>query len=88
MDLVGQKIAGGLQKQLINRTIQHPETKKYLNTSETREVNVMDKFFRITDGLTVAEVRAGATEPKFLSTNSPMPIAAVFHPSFVNIIAL
>lgn len=68
MDLVGQKIAGGIQKQLINRTIQHPETKNYLNTSETREVNVMDKLFRITDGLTVAEVRAGATEPKFLTT--------------------
>lgn len=68
MDLVGKKIAGGLQKQLINRTVQHPETKRYLNTSETREVNVMDKFFRVTDGLTVAEIRAGATEPKFLAT--------------------
>lgn len=41
---------------------------KYVPSGEVREENEIDKIFRATDGMTVAEIRANATEAVFATS--------------------
>lgn len=65
VDLVNEDITLGILQVLENKTKWNEATKKREVLPETRTVNQLDKVFRSTDHLTVAEVRARATEPKF-----------------------
>lgn len=65
MDLIGQKIKAGIQKQLVNKTAQD-SSGKWVNTAETREVNEIDKFFRERDSKTTTEIRAEAPEANYI----------------------
>lgn len=65
VDLMDQPITVGVIKQIVDKNKKNDATGVYEPTGETREENVIDKFFRTRDGLTVTEVVAGATEPVF-----------------------
>lgn len=64
-DLVGQKIALGILKQLENKSKKNDSTGVYEPTEETRETNVVDKVFHPEMKLTVAEARNGKEDPEF-----------------------
>ena len=63
-DLIGQKIALGILKQLENKNAKNAAG-EYEATEETREVNVVDKVFHPEMKLTVAEARNGKEDPEF-----------------------
>lgn len=63
-DLLGQEIIGAVFKQVVDKT-KKGDDGKYYPTGETREENELDKFFRVRDKMTVAEIRAQAEEPIF-----------------------
>jgi hypothetical protein len=66
--LTGQKFIGGVVKQTVDKTTKDAATAKYVPTGETRDENDMDKIFRASDGLTVAEIRAKVTESVYKGT--------------------
>lgn len=65
IDLLGKTITAGVIKQTVNKTKKNDSTGAYEPTGETRQENEIDKFFRTRDGMTVTEIKAKATEPKF-----------------------
>jgi hypothetical protein len=65
VDLLGQEILVGLIKQTVDKNVKNEATGKYVPTGETREENEIDKFFRASDRMTTAEIRAQATEAAF-----------------------
>ena len=67
VDIVGQKILTGLLKQVVDKTIDNGAG-VYVPTGDTREENEIDKFFRASDRMTTAEIRAQATEATFADT--------------------
>lgn len=67
VDLVGQQIITGLLKQVVDKTVVN-DNGVYVPTGETREENEIDKFFRASDRMTTAEIRAQATEATFAET--------------------
>lgn len=67
VDLIGKEVIVGLIKQTVDKN-QKNDAGVYVPTGETREENEIDKFFRASDKLTTAEVRAAANEPVFYST--------------------
>lgn len=64
MDLVGKEILGGVIKQTVDKTKKN-DAGVYVATGETRDENEFDKFFRIKDRMTTAEIRAEATTAVF-----------------------
>lgn len=64
-DLIGQQIYAAIMKQTVDKTAKNTAG-KYEPTGETREENEVDKFFRVSDQMTVAELRAGASEAIFM----------------------
>ncbi len=63
VELIGQKITAGVIKEIVDKNKDTGTTdangkKVYAATGETREQNEIDKFFRIGDGFTIAEIRA------------------------------
>lgn len=68
MDLLGQRVILGLQKQIVSKDAKNEATGKYEPTGETREVNEIDKIFREKDKMTTAEILARAEEPAFYAT--------------------
>jgi hypothetical protein len=66
MELVGKEVTLGVIKQIVDKTVKDASG-NYVPTGETREENEIDKVFRKRDGLTVAEIRGGATEASFLN---------------------
>lgn len=64
VELTGQMIQAGIQKQTVDKT-EKGDDGKYYPTGETREINEVVKFFRYDDGLTVPEIEKGVTEAKF-----------------------
>lgn len=66
MDLIGVEILAGVLKQIEDKSTKDANTGKYVPTGETRETNEIDKLFRLKDGLTVIEIKGGATKPVFL----------------------
>lgn len=70
VDLFGKSITAGVLKELVDKnkdtgTVDGNGKKVYAASGETREQNEIDKFFRAKDGMTVAEIRGGATAPEF-----------------------
>lgn len=65
VELIGQRALFGVQKQIDDKRTLDESTGKYVPTGETRELNEIDKVFRIKDKLTTMEIRAGVTEPNF-----------------------
>lgn len=65
VDLIGQKVALGIFKQIENKSAKNEQTGEYEPTAETRELNVIDKVFHPEAKLTVVEAKAGKTEPEF-----------------------
>ena len=63
--LIGQKILGGVVKQIVDKKKKNSDTGKYEPTGETRVENEVVKFFRARDGLTVVEIKARQTDPAF-----------------------
>ena len=68
VDLLDKPIIIGLIKQVVDKTKKNDSTGLYEPTGETREENEIDKFFRASDRMTTAEIRAGATEAAFANT--------------------
>jgi hypothetical protein len=66
-DLLGQEILVGLIKQTVDKN-QKNDAGEYIATGETRDENEIDKLFRARDRMTVAEIRAQATEATFAAT--------------------
>lgn len=62
-DLLGQKIALGVLKQLENKNVKQGD--EYVPSAETREINIVDKVFHPEVKLTVAEARNGKDAPEF-----------------------
>jgi len=67
MPLIGKEIAVGIIKQVVDKRAKNAGTGKYEPTGETREENEVDKLFHISDGRTVAEIRAGEPTALFLA---------------------
>ena len=67
VDLIGQEVYLALQNQTVDKTVQ-ADNGTYVPTGETRQQNELDKVFRLRDQLTVAEIKAQATEPAFFKT--------------------
>lgn len=63
-DLVGKQIYGGVLKQTVDKNAKADDG-TYKPTGETRDENVIDKFFRARDKMTVAEIRAEAEKAEF-----------------------
>lgn len=66
MDLIGADITAGVLRVIEDKTSKD-STGTYTPTGETRETNIIDKYFRTEDKLTVAEIKAEATEAAFYS---------------------
>ena len=65
--LLGQKIKIGMIKQIVDRNVKN-DAGAYVPSGETREENEIDKMFHESDDLTVAEIRAEATEAAFMES--------------------
>jgi len=66
MDWVNQPITLGILRILDDKSVKNADD-KYVPTGETREYNEIDKVFRTDNRLTVTEMKAEATEPKFIN---------------------
>lgn len=64
MDLLGQEILTGLIKQTVDKNVKDASG-NYVASGETRDENEIDKFFRATDRMTTAEIRARADKAAF-----------------------
>jgi hypothetical protein len=64
-ELLGQDIILGVQRQIVDKNVKDGNG-NYVPSGETREENEVDKIFRAKDKMTVAEIRAGAAEAKFI----------------------
>lgn len=67
MDLLGKDIIVGVIKQIVDKNVKDASG-AYVPSGETREENEIDKLFRARDRMTTAEIRAQATEAKFIDT--------------------
>ena len=67
VELLGKDILVGVIKQVVDKTAKN-DAGVYIPTGETREENEIDKIFRARDRMTVAEIRAQATESEFANT--------------------
>jgi len=64
-ELINKKITAGVIKKVENKRTLDADTGKYVATTETREINEIDKFFHYPTGLTVTEAQAKADKPVF-----------------------
>ena len=62
-ELLNQKITLGIVKQIENKNVKQGD--EYVPSSESREINIIDKVFHPEMKMTVAEARNGQDEPKF-----------------------
>lgn len=64
MDLLNQDITLAVFKQIVDKNVDDGAG-NWVPSGETREENEVDRVFRTRDGLTVNEIKANETEPKF-----------------------
>jgi len=64
VDLLNKPITIGVIKQIVDKQ-QKNDAGTYVNTGETREENIVDKFFHTESRRTVTEIREGLEEPVF-----------------------
>lgn len=67
MDLVGKRAAFGIIKQVVDKNVQNGNG-DYVPSGETREENVIDKFFSAEPRLTSSEILAEVKEETFVNT--------------------
>lgn len=67
MDLIGKPIIAGIVKQTVDKTKKNESTGEYDPTGETRDENVVEKFFHADTKKTVTEFRTEQDEPVFYS---------------------
>lgn len=67
VELLNQEIYVGVIRERVDKTAKNDDG-VYAPTGETREQNVIDKFFRASDKMTTTEIRAEAEEAKFFET--------------------
>lgn len=65
MDLLNQPLTLGVQKRIVDKNVKN-DAGEYVPSGETRQENEVSKVFQAKTGLTVAEMRAGETEGKFI----------------------
>lgn len=65
MDLLDKEITAAVVKQVVDKTKKNDATRVYEPTGETREENEIEKFFRASDKMTTAEIRAQVPEAAF-----------------------
>lgn len=65
MPLIGKRIKAGVLERIQNKQ-KKADNGEYVDTNEKRTVNVIHKFFRQRDDLTVAEIRARISDAKFI----------------------
>jgi hypothetical protein len=79
MDLLDQEVYTAVIKQTVDKNVKNPnfdeskpshktDNPMYIANGETRDENEIDKFFRASDKMTTAEIRAGAEEAVFFDT--------------------
>jgi hypothetical protein len=66
-DLIGAEIIVGLIRQTVDKNVKN-DAGDYVPSGDTRDENEVDKFFRASDRLTTAEIRAQVTEAAFADT--------------------
>ena len=66
-ELLGQEVYVAVEKQITNKRAKGGDG-KYHPTGETREVNEIDKFFRISDKMTTSEIIDELPAPAFYDT--------------------
>ena len=66
-DLLGKEIIAGVIKQKVDKNVKN-DAGDYVPSGETREENEIDKFFRMRDRMTTAEIRAQAEKAAFIDT--------------------
>jgi hypothetical protein len=70
VELFNKSIIAGISKELVDKnkdtgTVDASGKKIYAATGESREQNNIEKFFRARDGMTVGEIKGGATTGEF-----------------------
>lgn len=65
MPLLGKRIKAGVLERIQNKQ-KKADNGDYVDINEKRTVNVISKFFRQRDDLTVAEIKAKVSDPKFI----------------------
>lgn len=63
-ELLDQEFTAGVIQQIVDKNVK-TDSGAYVPSGETRTENEIDKIFRSRDGLTVAEIRAEASEANF-----------------------
>jgi len=63
-ELLGAEISCGVIKQIVDKNVKN-DAGEYVPSGKTRNENEIDKCFRTSDGMTVAELRDGSKNPEF-----------------------
>lgn len=66
-DLLGKEIIAGVIRQTVDKNVKDAAG-NYVPSGETRDENEVDKFFRVRDRMTTAEIRAQAEQASFIDT--------------------
>lgn len=66
-DLLGKEIIAGVIRQTVDKNVKD-SAGNYVPSGETRDENEVDKFFRMRDRMTTAEIRAQAEKATFIDT--------------------
>ena len=61
-EIMGKPVSAGIIKQTVDKKAK-TDSGEYEATGETRDENEIDRLFRTSDGLTVTEIKAAATDP-------------------------
>jgi hypothetical protein len=67
VELIGKPILAGVLKQVVDKNVKQADG-SYAPSGQTREENEIDKFFRVRDRMTTAEIRAQAEVASFVDT--------------------
>jgi hypothetical protein len=66
VDLIGTEIIAGVLLQTVDKNVKQDDG-SYAPSGETRDENVVNKYFRAKDKMTTAEIRAQAEVPEFFN---------------------
>lgn len=66
LPVMGQEVRVAVQKQTVDKTKKNDSTGVYEATGETRDENIISKFFHAETGRTVTEIKTGIETPVFL----------------------
>lgn len=64
--LIGKEVYAAVVRRTVNKSVKGDDG-KYVDINESRDENIIDKFFRAKDKMTVAEIRAQAETAEFFT---------------------